>query len=38
MEYDIADHKKEFEENGYTIIPQGSSTNGDVVSYYGKQK
>jgi hypothetical protein len=38
MEIDIASHKKEFAEEGYTIIPQGSSIIGDVVSYYGKQK
>ena len=38
MECDLQDHIKEFEKYGYTIIPQGSSTTGDVVAYYGKEK
>ena len=38
MEYDLQDHIKELEKYGYTIIPQGSSTTGDVVAYYGKEK
>lgn len=36
MRFDYEDHKKEMERDGFTIIPQGSSTTGDVVSYYGK--
>lgn len=36
MQFDYEDHKKELERDGYTIIPQGSSTTGGVVSYYGK--
>lgn len=36
MEYDYEDHKREMEREGFTIIPQGSSTTGGVVSYYGK--
>ena len=35
MKYDYEDHKKELERDGFTIIPQGSSTTGDTVSYYG---
>lgn len=36
MQYDYEDHKKEMERDGFTFIPPGSSTTGDVVSYYGK--
>jgi len=36
MEIDLESHKKELEKNGYTIIPQGSSTTGGIVSWYGK--
>lgn len=36
MECDLRSHIEEFEKYGYTIIPQGSSTTGDVVAYYGK--
>ena len=36
MKCDYEDHKAELEREGFTIIPQGSSTTGDVVSYYGK--
>lgn len=36
MEYDYEGHKKEMEREGFTFIPQGSSTTGGVVSYYGK--
>ena len=36
MEYDYEDHKKDMEKDGYTIIPQGLSTTGYIVSYYGK--
>ena len=36
MKADYEDHKKELERDGFTFIPQGSSTTGDVVSYYGK--
>lgn len=36
MEYDYEDHMKDMEKDGYTIIPQGSSTTGDIVSYYGE--
>lgn len=35
MEADIEAHKKEFEKCGFTIIPKGSSTTGDNVTYYG---
>lgn len=37
MEYDINDHKKEFERNGFTMIPTGTSTTGDIVTYYGNK-
>ena len=37
MKADIEDHKKEFETYGYTIIPHGTSTTGEVVAYYGKE-
>lgn len=36
MKYDYEDHKAELEREGFTFIPQGSSTTGGVVSYYGK--
>lgn len=36
MKFDYEDHKVELEREGFTFIPQGSSTTGDVVSYYGK--
>lgn len=36
MQFDYESHKEELERCGYTIIPQGSSTTGGVVSYYGK--
>ena len=36
MKCDYEDHKKELERDGFTFIPHGSSTTGDVVSYYGK--
>jgi hypothetical protein len=35
MNFDLQDHIKEFKEYGYTIIPQGSSTTGGIVSFYG---
>ena len=35
MKADYEDHKKDMERDGFTIIPGGSSTTGDVVSYYG---
>ena len=35
MEADLQSHKEEFERYGYTIIPKGSSTTGEVVAYYG---
>jgi hypothetical protein len=38
MDYDLQSHIKEFEQNGYTMIPQGSSTTGDVVTFYGAKK
>lgn len=38
MECDLQSHKEEFEKYGYTIIPQGSSTTGDVVAYYGRKE
>lgn len=38
MQYDIEDHKKEFERNGFTIIPKGTSATGDIVAYYGNNK
>ena len=37
MDYDLQDHIKEFEKYGYTIIPQGSSTTGDICTYYGRK-
>ena len=37
MQSDIESHIEDFEKYGYTIIPQGSSTTGDVVSYYGNK-
>ena len=36
MKVDYESHKKDMEREGFTIIPYGSSTTGDVVSYYGK--
>jgi predicted GNAT family acetyltransferase len=38
MKYDLQSHIKEFKENGYSIIPQGSSTTGDIIAYYGNQE
>lgn len=38
MQDDLQSHIKEFQEHGYTIIPQGSSTTGDIVAYYGNQE
>lgn len=35
MDYDLHDHEKEFEKCGFTFIPQGSSTTGYNVAYYG---
>jgi hypothetical protein len=37
MEYDLKSHEKEYKENGYTLIPQGSSSTGEPVSFYGLQ-
>lgn len=37
MQYDINEHKKEFERNGFTMIPKGTSTTGEVVTYYGNK-
>ena len=37
MDYDLQDHKTEFEKDGYTMIPQGSSATGDIVTYYGEK-
>ena len=34
---DLQAHKEELERFGYTIIPKGSSTTGEVVAYYGKE-
>lgn len=36
MKADYEDHKRELERDGFTFIPQGSSTTGYIVSYYGK--
>ena len=36
MRSDYESHKEEMEREGFTFIPQGSSTTGDIVSYYGK--
>lgn len=36
MKADYESHKKDMEREGFTIIPQGSSTTGGIVSYYGK--
>ena len=36
MKADYEHHKEEMERDGFTFIPQGSSTTGGVVSYYGK--
>jgi len=36
MACDLESHKKELEKEGYTIIPQGSSTTGGAVTWYGK--
>lgn len=36
MQFDYEDHKKELERDGFTFIPGGSSTTGDIVSYYGE--
>lgn len=35
MECDLQSHKEELEKFGYTFIPKGSSTTGDIISYYG---
>jgi len=35
MDYDLKEHEKEFEEFGYTMIPQGSSATGGIVTFYG---
>ena len=36
MQVDYESHRADMERRGFTIIPQGSSTTGYVVSYYGK--
>ena len=36
MQADYESHRADMERDGFTIIPQGSSTTGGVVSYYGK--
>lgn len=36
MQADYQSHKEELERDGFTFIPQGSSTTGRIVSYYGK--
>lgn len=36
MQADYEHHKAELERDGFTFIPQGSSTTGGIVSYYGK--
>lgn len=36
MAEDLASHKKDLERDGYTIIPRGSSTTGDIAAYYPK--
>jgi adenine specific DNA methylase Mod len=36
MDFDLQSHIKEFKEEGYTLSPQGSSTTGDIVSFYGR--
>ena len=38
MEFDLQDHKKEFEECGFTFIPKGSSTTGEIAAYYGRKE
>jgi len=35
MDVDLQSHIKELEQDGYTIIPKGSSVTGDTVTYYG---
>jgi hypothetical protein len=35
-EADYAGHKEDMERDGFTIIPKGTSSTGEVVSYYGK--
>jgi len=35
MEYDLKSHEKELKEDGYTMIPQGSSVTGKPVTFYG---
>jgi len=37
MACDLVSHKKELEKEGYTMIPQGSSVTGGIVSWYGKK-
>ena len=37
MYYDLQSHKDEFKKQGYTMIPKGSSTTGDHVTYYGQK-
>lgn len=37
MACDLARHLREFERDGMTCIPQGLSTTGDVVAYYGAE-
>ena len=38
MKYDIESHKKHFEKYGYAMIPKGTSTTGDIVTYYGRKE
>ena len=38
MECDLQSHKEELEKYGYTFIPGSSSTTGEHISYYGKEK
>ena len=35
MEYDRKCHEKELKEDGYTMIPKGSSVTGEPVTFYG---
>lgn len=37
MQADLLDHIAEFNRNGFTFIPQGTSTTGNIVAYYGKE-
>ena len=35
MACDLQSHEEEFEEYGFAMIPQGSSTTGDIVTFFG---